>query len=251
MIRVQREMSERAVQLLMLPESDKTPIILDLGCGSGLSGSLLSENGYLWYGMDISPSMLSIASKSNGSLIEIDMGHGVPFQPGMFDGCVSISALQWLLYSHASAHNPYHRLMKLFSTLYVALRPEARAVFQYYPHNKEQLKLILECAYKCGFRGGEIIDYPNSTKKKKHYLCLFTMKAKNVNKAMPAPLQDVHDQIMTARRAQENKQSHDKVKRITKGSKQWITMKKDRDRRRGKEVGHDSKFAGRRRKTAF
>jgi 18S rRNA (guanine1575-N7)-methyltransferase len=33
---------------------------LDIGCGSGLSGEVLEEDGHFWVGMDISPSMLSI-----------------------------------------------------------------------------------------------------------------------------------------------------------------------------------------------
>jgi 18S rRNA (guanine1575-N7)-methyltransferase len=37
---------------------DVPPLILDVGCGSGLSGEILSEEGHLWIGMDIAPSML-------------------------------------------------------------------------------------------------------------------------------------------------------------------------------------------------
>ena len=32
---------------------------MDIGCGSGLSGEILTEEGYNWIGMDISPSMLA------------------------------------------------------------------------------------------------------------------------------------------------------------------------------------------------
>jgi len=31
---------------------------LDIGCGSGLSGEILDEEGYIWTGVDIAPSML-------------------------------------------------------------------------------------------------------------------------------------------------------------------------------------------------
>lgn len=50
-------MSERAIELLLLPE-DSPSFILDIGCGSGLSGSVLEENGHFWIGMDISTAML-------------------------------------------------------------------------------------------------------------------------------------------------------------------------------------------------
>ncbi len=57
MIEIQNEMSERALELLALPE-DTPAFILDIGCGSGLSGECLTENGLCWIGVDISKSML-------------------------------------------------------------------------------------------------------------------------------------------------------------------------------------------------
>lgn len=58
MINIQLEMAERCLELLMLPE-DETCLLLDLGCGSGLSGSVAEDSGHIWFGMDISESMLS------------------------------------------------------------------------------------------------------------------------------------------------------------------------------------------------
>ena len=57
MIEIQNGMSERAIELLSLPE-DEPCFILDIGCGSGLSGDCLDENGHYWIGIDISDSML-------------------------------------------------------------------------------------------------------------------------------------------------------------------------------------------------
>jgi len=59
MINIQLEMAERCMELLMLPE-DETCLLLDLGCGSGLSGSIAEDSGHIWFGMDISASMLSM-----------------------------------------------------------------------------------------------------------------------------------------------------------------------------------------------
>jgi SAM-dependent methyltransferase len=50
-------MTLRALELLNLPEGD-SPFLLDIGCGSGLSGEILDEHGYNWVGVDIAPSML-------------------------------------------------------------------------------------------------------------------------------------------------------------------------------------------------
>ena len=54
---MQEKCTERALELLALP-SDSSALLLDLGCGSGLSGEAITENGHYWVGMDISPSML-------------------------------------------------------------------------------------------------------------------------------------------------------------------------------------------------
>uniref|UniRef100_A0A673H127 Probable 18S rRNA (guanine-N(7))-methyltransferase n=1 Tax=Sinocyclocheilus rhinocerous TaxID=307959 RepID=A0A673H127_9TELE len=59
MIEIQTQMSERAVELLSLPE-DQPCYLLDVGCGSGLSGDYLSEAGHYWVGVDISTAMLGI-----------------------------------------------------------------------------------------------------------------------------------------------------------------------------------------------
>ncbi|OMJ11411.1 18S rRNA-methyltransferase, partial [Smittium culicis] len=49
--------------------------------------------------------------------------------------------------------------MRFFSTLYSSLRRGARAVFQFYPENDDQISMILSSAMSCGFTGGMVIDY--------------------------------------------------------------------------------------------
>ncbi len=104
--------------------------------------------------------------------MNVDMGQGLPFRPGSFDGIISISALQWLCYAETSEQDPRLRLNRFFSSLYGVMKRDARAVLQFYPETPEQALLIAQCASKVGFAGGVVIDYPNSSKAKKYYLCL-------------------------------------------------------------------------------
>eukprot|EP00800_Vazella_pourtalesii_P013282 TRINITY_DN315_c0_g1_i3.p1 TRINITY_DN315_c0_g1~~TRINITY_DN315_c0_g1_i3.p1 ORF type:complete len:230 (-),score=67.34 TRINITY_DN315_c0_g1_i3:532-1221(-) len=174
-IEIQLSMTERAVELLRVPP-DTSQFLLDIGCGSGLSGEYISEQGHHWVGVDISPAMLEVAREREveGDLLLGDMGQGLPFRPGTFDGAISISAVQWLCNADTKLHNPVRRMSMLFSSLYACLRRGAKAVLQVYPENADQMDLITFQATKVGFTGGLVIDYPNSSKAKKLYLCLFT-----------------------------------------------------------------------------
>lgn len=56
---IQAEMTYRALELLNLPP-DEPAFLLDIGCGSGLSGEILDEEGHVWVGVDVAPSMLGM-----------------------------------------------------------------------------------------------------------------------------------------------------------------------------------------------
>ncbi len=119
---MQHKLSERALELLALP-SNVPCFLLDIGCGSGLSGEVISDNGHYWTGVDISKSMLEVAldRECEGDLILSDMGQGMPFRAGSFDGAISISAVQWLCNADKKSHHPVRRMAKFFSTLYAVL----------------------------------------------------------------------------------------------------------------------------------
>lgn len=44
-------------------QPEKSCFILDVGCGSGLSGEALEEAGHVWLGVDISRDMLDVANE--------------------------------------------------------------------------------------------------------------------------------------------------------------------------------------------
>jgi hypothetical protein len=83
-----------------------------------------------------------------------------------------VKLLSRLCYADSSSQDPRLRLNRFFSTLYSVMKKSARAVLQFYPENESQALLIAQSASRVGFAGGVVIDYPNSSKAKKYYLCL-------------------------------------------------------------------------------
>ncbi|XP_017789434.1 PREDICTED: probable 18S rRNA (guanine-N(7))-methyltransferase [Habropoda laboriosa] len=243
MVDIQEQMCRRAIELLLLPE-DRTFLLLDIGCGSGLSGNVIEEYGHIWTGVDISWAMLGIALERevDGDLILGDMGQGMPFKAGIFDGAISISALQWLCNADKSSHNPSKRLYKFFSTLFSCLSRSARAVFQFYPENGEQIELVTTQATKAGFYGGVVVDFPNSTKAKKYFLVLMTGGPTVLPQAIG--VNDAETVISYASRREQMRKVRGKS---LKNSRNWIIEKKERRRKQGKKVREDSRYTGRRR----
>lgn len=244
-IDIQVQMTERAIELLLLPE-DQQCLLLDIGCGSGLSGSVLEDSGHHWIGMDISPSMLKIAldREVEGDLTLADMGQGVPFKTATFDGAISISVLQWLCNIDNSTHVLQKRLNAFFSSLYACLASSARAVFQFYPENDQQVDIITTAATRAGFFGGTIVDFPNSKKAKKIFLVLSTSGYGSLRNALGEGQSGRSKQ--GAKRKGENGKSG-----LLKCRKDWVFKKKERRRRQGKLVKSDSKYTGRKRNNQF
>lgn len=239
---IQANMTLRALELLNL-DNQEPHLILDLGCGSGLSGEILTEEGYNWIGMDIAPSMLATAldREVEGDLFLSDLGNGVPFRAGTFDAAISISAIQWLCNADSSDIDPKKRLMTFFNTLYASLRRGGKFVAQFYPKTDDQTKSILDAAKVAGFGGGLIIDDPESKRNKKYYLVLTAgVSERTVN------LQGAEMDAPEAKR-----KMNKKMMKKLETRKDFISRKKDIMRRRGKVVANDSKFTARKRRPRF
>ncbi|KAH9998102.1 williams-Beuren syndrome critical region protein 22 [Russula compacta] len=262
---IQADMTYRALELLNLPQGGEPAFLLDIGCGSGLSGEILDEEGYVWAGVDIAPSMLEVALEREveGDLFLQDIGQGFGFRPGSFDGAISISVLQWLLNAETShpTSSPPHRLTRFFTTLHTALRNPSRAVLQFYPTSDDQVQLITSIAQRAGFGGGVVVDYPNSKKARKVFLCLFVGDGGGTAGArVPQGLEGDESVAeggdakakFEKRRQRESRRERNGKQKSVKGGKEWILRKKELYRRRGKEhVPHDSKYTGRKRRAIF
>ncbi|GAA5848380.1 hypothetical protein JCM5353_004880 [Sporobolomyces roseus] len=243
-------------------ERARPSFLLDIGAGSGLSGEILTEEGHEWVGMDVSGGMLEVALEREveGDLMLADIGQGIPFRPGSFDGAISVSVLQWLCNADSTSHSPAGRLLRFFTDLFGSLRKGSRAVFQFYPEGDEQVRFIMSQATKAGFGGGLCVDYPNSSKKKKFYLILFAgqpiVGGKPQPIAVPQGLTDAPQPKVSYEKQRAQMQKHKsrgkKGSKGDKGTTEWVKRKKELYRTRGKaDVPRDSKYTARSRKPRF
>ncbi|VDD97552.1 unnamed protein product [Enterobius vermicularis] len=242
-------MAERALELLALP-NDQPALLLDIGCGSGLSGDVLSDAGHEWIGIDVSNAMLKVAQDDRevtGDLLLGNMGHGLSFRAGAFDGAISISAIQWLCHANSRDENPHKRLLRFFQSLYACLGRGARAVFQFYPENDGQSNLISDQAAKAAFF--ECLKDVSTLIFFRIYLVLMTGGVRQLPRALTGAEEDGkcisnvgRRNFNILRRAKEKPR---------KGSKAWIEMKKERARKKGKDVRETSKYSGRKRRRLF
>ncbi|KAK2197927.1 bifunctional 18S rRNA (guanine(1575)-N(7))-methyltransferase Bud23-like/S-adenosyl-L-methionine-dependent methyltransferase superfamily/Methyltransferase type 11 [Babesia duncani] len=236
---IQVDMSERALEMLLLPENDCS-LVLDVGCGSGISGQVLHEDGNFWIGVDISVFMLDEAlengANEQGDMILADMGETFNFRPHSFDGAISISALQWLCVANKSDQEPYKRLVAFFKWLYKCLNYGARAALQFYPENAQQIDMIISAAHKCSFGGGLVVDFPDSVKAKKYvepfvynlryYLCIWSGMT-GIPQSLP---QQLLEEAQEAETFHHNRKRKRKDKKTSLRSK--ILAKKEQQRKK-------------------
>jgi 18S rRNA (guanine1575-N7)-methyltransferase len=257
MATIQTTLAQRCLDLLALPEGVPA-LLLDIGCGTGISGGILTDAGHHWLGADISRPMLEVAldDETEGDLMQADAGLGVTLRTGVLDGAVSVSALQWLCSADNSGQKPVRRLNAFFSALYASLRHSARAALQFYPDSAQQLDLITAAAMRAGFSGGLLVDYPNSAKAKKYYLVL-TAGPPAKGEEAPQPL-GVDDGGRSARQGVKNEprrqqsEGRSRRKKVDAPSRRDLVIaKKERRKRQGRETKENTKFTGRKRRVQF
>ncbi len=165
MRKVQRELTERAIELLDLKKGK----ILDAGCGTGFSLQILKERGFDAIGIDISQPMLDIAKKKGFNVRKADFAD-LPFKAGYFDGLLSISSLQWVYgKSYEDVLGKYSKIAKEFHRV---LKANGRAVIQFYPKTEKELDLAAKEFKMAGFKVTIAVDYPHIKKRTKKFLIL-------------------------------------------------------------------------------
>lgn len=97
-------------------------------------------------------------------------------------------------------------------------------------------------AKRAGFGGGIVVDYPESKKARKYYLCLVAGSTSSSTFSTPAGLQEEVEKPTKKRHFDKSKES----------KKEFILRKKELYRKRGKDgVPYDSKYSGRKRRAQF
>ena len=251
---IQAQMTHRALALLALSSPS---LILDIGCGSGLSGSILSslspQSGgpHQWIGIDVSSAMLGVALERDveGDLLLGDAGQGVPFRPGAFDAAISISAVQWLCNVESTEESATGRLNRFFGGLYASLRRGGRAVCQFYPRDRAQREMVTSAAVRAGFGAGLLID-DEGTKGEKSYLVL-SVGGGDITGVIGGLEGEVEVEDQRRRARDRGKMSGRDKAEMVKGSRAWILRKKEQMERKGKVVKPTSKYTGRKRRIQF
>ena len=169
---VQDELASRCLELLHrggVPAHHQ--LLLDLGCGSGLSAKIMESAGATWLGIDVAREMLLLAAsghakapKACAGLIQGDLA-SLPLRArAKFDGAISVSTLQWLCEGRGAGGGSSAdlgggskdgvsrcteervtgsgALKRFFHSLHAVLRANARAVFQFYPSPQQALEVL-------------------------------------------------------------------------------------------------------------
>ncbi|CAD7679998.1 unnamed protein product [Nyctereutes procyonoides] len=103
-----------------------------------------------------------------------------------------------------------------------------------------------------GFTGGVVVDFPNSAKAKKFYLCLFsgpsTFMPKTLNESNESnEEEEVQESVFTRERIPHRIA----CRRVVRKSREWVLEKEERRRQQGKEVRPDTQYTCRKRKPRF
>lgn len=235
MNKIQTEITSKCLEFLQL---EKPSMILDLGCGTGMSGRELGRNGHHWIGCDISREMLimgknyedSVESEDNSdesfmdtnplALFNLDISESIPFKTGVFDAFVSVSCFQWLFHNR-NIPDSKKVVRILFTKLRDIIKFKGKGVIQFYSSHSNHTQILIDEAKRIGFFAELVID--GEGKKRKDYLLL--------DCGVPVKTNRKHKSV-------------DKVR-------EKISKMKERRIKKGLAVAKDSKYSGRKRCKKF
>ncbi len=102
------------------------PLVLDLGCGTGISTRQLVDNGFRVVGSDVSESMIHEAKESGGEVeYVVAPAEHLPFTDNYFDGATAFTAFHW--FDTPEAVTEIYRVLKIGGAFCVVHRREVEA----------------------------------------------------------------------------------------------------------------------------
>jgi ubiquinone/menaquinone biosynthesis C-methylase UbiE len=145
-----------------------SPLILDLGCGTGFSSDILMENGFRVIGIDILNDMLSRAKEKKRNLknykdLELILAdiNCLPIKVNSVDHIISISSYNFITYGLQKYGEKVKLLNDTAKNLFEILKNKGRVVIEFYPKDDQELKMFNKSFINNGFKGFMVKNKPN------------------------------------------------------------------------------------------
>jgi len=162
MRRAQEKIAYRVLELLGLEPGSN---LLDLGSGPGYTAEIYRSEDYNVTCVDLIPKMADKAKEKGFESHLGDMRNtGKIFEGRIFDGVVSVSALQWI--------KDKQELQKIAKGIYSILNEESPLVIQFYPKSEQELNETAKIFLQNGFHGQIVTDWPEIPKNRTTYLVM-------------------------------------------------------------------------------
>jgi len=148
-------------------EMGASPLILDLGCGSGFSSEILIENGFRVIGIDILDDMLSKAREKKNNfkdykaleLVLADINY-LPIKPNSVDHIISISSYNFIIHGMENYGEKVKLTYDTAKYLHKILKNKGRIIIEFYPKDDKELKMFNKSFTNNGFSGFMIKQNP-------------------------------------------------------------------------------------------
>lgn len=173
----QKALSVRTWQLQRELPPTCADLVLDLGCGSGLSSATFESLGkHRVVGCDLSIAMLAHARRSGSAFdfVQADISRPLPFRDAAFSAALSVSTVQHLLQPAADGALPAERLGTLFHEVRRTVAP-GRSVprslsLQFHVDGAPDARRIRDAAREAGVPCELIVDQPYASDSRRWFL---------------------------------------------------------------------------------
>ncbi|MFW9773433.1 MAG: class I SAM-dependent methyltransferase [Candidatus Thorarchaeota archaeon] len=147
---------------------EDSPLVLDLGCGTGFSSEILIDHGFKVVGIDILPDMLMKAQEKKQKLnhlrkLELILAdiNNLPIKPKKVNHIISISSYNFIIYGLENKGEQVKLLNDTAKFLNKILKNKGRIIIEFYPKNDKELKMFGKSFINNGFEGYSIKNNPN------------------------------------------------------------------------------------------